>query len=78
MQLPRKQLAEPYRLATCELIPSLEKTAYRLPWQPVGDVMVFIGGLPMNKQNYSLSGSELVVIEPVFFEGEVMTITALI
>lgn len=77
MRIPRKQL-EPYRLVSTEVIPVSGQTHYQLPWTPVDVASVFIGGLAMSIQNYSLSGSELVVIEPVFFEGEVMTITALV
>ncbi len=80
--LPRKQLAEPYRFASTEITPVAGITSYRLPWPPCGDVQVFIGGLPMLKANYAVQqvGQDyfLIVTEPVFFDGEVMLVTALI
>lgn len=80
--LPRKQLAEPYRFASTEITPTAGVTQYRLPWLPCGDVQVFIGGLPMLKANYAVQcvGDEcfLNVTEPIFFDGEVMLVTALI
>ena len=78
MLLPRKQLADPYRLVSVEITPIAGQTRYLLPWVPSGGVSVFIGGLAMLPKNYSLDVDVLIVTEPQFFDGEVMIITALI
>lgn len=78
MLIPRKQLAEPYRLVSVEITPVVGQTRYPLPWSPCGVVSVFIGGLAMLPKNFSLSDSDLIVTEPLFFEGEVLLVTALV